>query len=152
MIPNCLSKNGKSKFKLNCIGKKMEYKEVVLEDVQDYFCVTLGPPYLLNHFLYGKGSFCLKDERLTVYLVDGFLHRDNAPALIYRDNYINSRGMESDEFHLVFYRHGQKHNESGPAHYYYDLINNKYEETYLLFGEEVSKQEFDQKMLTKLYW
>lgn len=133
----------------------MEYQKVIVDDIDDLSNVM---------HKYQVGAFCLKNKLRTMYLLDGALHRDDGPAYI-ENNYgiIKNTFDEKTVVYLrgnpaqcspthYYYRFGEQHCEFGPAHIEY---NNKYmivNAWYYLFGVEMSKEEWDQHMETKLYW
>lgn len=79
------------------------------------------------------------------YYVNGYRHRLDGPALIQACD-IDTQGME------CYYFNGQLHSENGLAEKWFNERGICTYESYALYGKKMSKEEFDKKMLTKLYW
>lgn len=119
--------------------------------------------------LYGR-FFCLQDKDMIINLsrksnlylgefhsfIGGRLEKsvklDDYGSI--STTYLNykSRVPTRDNTIIVIYENmlGLTHNERGPA--YIKIIGNNRDECYFLNNKELSKQEWEEQMLTKLYW
>ena len=122
----------------------MEYEEVIVDDLSKEVSFNTGD----CSSIFGTGNFCLKDNCSMVYLHNGTPHRDDGPALIE-----TSFVPKCQAYYFTYYKHGELHNELGPA---YSLFHSSklepIEELYYLNNMKYSKEEWEKQIQTKLYW
>lgn len=128
----------------------MEYKEVIVQDV--FHHCNLNRSIISPCFM--VGNFCLKDKSTMLYLQNGKIHRDNAPAYIFY-SVSTKYGDGLFRVHFSYYINNVRHNEHGPAFvdYLFAPYNrNTVESQYYLNGTQYSKEEYQKQLITKLYW
>lgn len=129
----------------------MEYEEVIVDDIErhfDYFTGFVSPEF-------STGNFCLKDKSTMMYLQNGKIHRNNAPARIGYEANIYERAHNLHKIVFTFYVNGRLHNENGSAIVHYCMRSNNrvdIREFYYLNGDEYSLTNWKKQLATKLYW
>ena len=126
----------------------MEYEEVIVDDIErhfDYFTGFVSPEF-------STGNFCLKDKSTMMYLQNGKIHRNNAPARIGYEANIYERAHNLHKIVFTFYVNGRLHNETGPAQIRLNEAGEEDLYLYYLKGRFLTKEEWEQQVQTKLYW
>ena len=118
----------------------MEYIDITCGNVYDFIykqiCGGRQDVYI--------GAYHFHCKIYDIYWFNGKRHREGAPAYISRTyGYVDS---------IFYFRNGLPHNENGPAKTYYSPNCSINFEIYCLFGHSIPKEDFEKKMLTKLYW
>lgn len=149
----------------------MKYKKIFIAD-GSVDRIILSPEYK-------TGAFFFKEPLYDFYFFNGKLHRDDGPAAI---DYWNRRSKKYKISAFRYYLNGLKHRDDGPAETRYDekgnLLLHKYwkygklhcengpakiiyggniygihgRTEYYLNGTSHSKEEYEERLATKLYW